>query len=193
MDAWNSDLWSNGYFRWLKDKIDAPNEYGMLLSTLHRIPYVYFIGNDSNRAVDGMDLRYSFMSDNNLMNTDYIYNVFKKPCSFFEMCIGLSDRMDFMLYRPAEGSRAHLFFWEMMDNLGLKSYTNANISSGKLSTDDIFRIVDMVNMRTYGFDGKGGLFPLQHTMSDQRDIELWDQMSEYVNEKYMVYDFLSKS
>ena len=193
MDAWQSDLWSNGYFRWLRDKIDAPNEYSTLLSVLHRIPYVYFKSNDSNRAGDGIDLRYSFMGDNNLMNTDYIYNVFKKPCSFLEMCVGLADRMNAMMYSPSDGTKVHLFFWEMMHNLGLDAYTNARIESGEKNVDDIFEIVDMVNMRTYAFDGRGGLFPLHSTMEDQRDIEVWDQMSAYINEKYIGYDFLSKS
>lgn len=154
---------------------------------------MHYLGNDSDRAADGTDLRYSFMADSNLMNTEHIYNVFKTPCSFLELCVGLADRMAVILYRPSDGPKVHLFFWEMMDNLGLLEYTNAHIADGSVKADDIFKIVDDVNMRKYDRNGVGGLFPLKDAAEDQRNVELWYQMTNYINQQYMDYGFLRKN
>lgn len=42
--------------------------------------------------------------------------------------------------------------------------------------------IETLMFRTYGPDGKGGFFPLSHPKEDQTKIEIWYQMSAYINE-----------
>ena len=41
--------------------------------------------------------------------------------------------------------------------------------------------------REYSDNGHGGLFPLKNPKKDQRKVEIWYQMTEYINENYPIY------
>ena len=45
-------------------------------------------------------------------------------------------------------------------------------------------IIDTVNLRKIGWDGEGGIFPLQCPREDQRSVELIIQMNDYIEENY---------
>jgi len=66
-----------------------------------------------------------------------------------------------------------------MENLDLKKYNDDRPIPVK-KVDDI---LDRVIHRKYKANGEGGFFPLKETNNDQRDVELWYQMSEYVLER----------
>lgn len=70
------------------------------------------------------------------------------------------------------------WFWIMMENMGLTRYDDEHFD-----VDDVNRIVDIWLERRFGSDGMGSPFPLQHPFEDQRQIELWQQMQNYVNER----------
>ena len=79
---------------------------------------------DVNRAADGLNLRerLGFQSGN--------------PCSIFEMMVALAVRCEEHIMTNDEiGDRTPLWFWGMIENLGLREMT-----------DDIFdeRLVDEV-------------------------------------------------
>jgi hypothetical protein len=79
------------------------------------------------------------------------------------------------------------WFWKMLENIGLNGCTDETY------LDDwndryVDQILEKIIERGYGRDGKGGLFPLKRARKDQRKVELWYQMSNYLVENYYTED-----
>lgn len=93
------------------------------------------------------------------------------------MMIGLSRRLSF------ESEDEPIFwFWEMIENLGLQDYSDLH-HHGNTSTQYIAYVLDQVITRNYEPNGQGGLFPLNNTERDQRTVEIWYQIQEYLLER----------
>ena len=164
------------YFRWLYSQVgsvEATNRsktYWKLLKQLHIKEFVWIVPNDDNRAEDGRDLRLEFLDEEGVTpSSDWL----RLGCSMFELLVGLSRRLSFQADGEPRG-----WFWHLMDNLGLRIYSDAKI----VSTDRIDEILERVIWRTYESDGTGGLFPLKYPAKDQREVELWYQLSAYLLE-----------
>jgi hypothetical protein len=99
-----------------------------------------------------------------------------------EMLVALSDRLGQQFVDTQFDRPAHMWFWEMMENLGLKDFTDEQFvrSNGESIVDNI---LDTLLERTYDFHGNGGIFPLNCTDVDQRNVEIWYQMARYSLEK----------
>lgn len=166
------------YFRWLYDqvadsRVDIPSRtYWRLLKLLFTKEFVWFVPNDDNRIEDGRDLRCEFVDQTQLKDVDQGW--MHLGCSFFELLIALSRRLSF----EADGESRD-WFWHMLENIGLHIYNDQQA----LPFQDIDEILDQVIWRTYKPNGVGGLFPLEGPCQDQRDIELWYQLSAYILER----------
>lgn len=167
------------YFLWLcrqigeEDTGNPHKTYWNLLRILYKKEFVYIIPHDNNRAKDGKDLRSEFVADQKKRPDSGWMNM---GCSMLELLIGMSRRLSFM----SEGeSRA--WFWELIENLNLEKYNDDAIES----QNHIEEVLDDVIWRTYRRNGRGGLFPLKVRPpgEDQRDVELWYQMNEYIAQK----------
>lgn len=160
-----------GYLRKLKSLIlPAPSHkhYHILINELFERDFVPILGRDDNRAADGLYLREEFGA-----STD------DKPCSILEMLIALAGRFDGNSgFDPEEVWEN---FWNMMSNIGLDQYDDINYSR-----NEVWSILYIFENRTYNFNGKGGLFPLKRPANDQRKVEIWDQMQEWLIENYGV-------
>lgn len=168
------------YFDWLLDLVDEMN-HKQLLIYLHTLDYRWGIKNDINRAMDGVALRDRF----NWEGQYKAYQLGEEPCSVLEFIIGVASRMDGSVAGMGDGEITDIWFWNLMENLGLDKFDDVTlISEGCCGAiDDIInRLLD----RTYESNGYGGLFPLNSTDEDQRGVEVWYQMSEYIieNELY---------
>ncbi len=163
------------YFNWLYRQVADPEiphpSYWRLLKLLYTKEFVYFIGNDENRAAEGIELRYEFINEDGLVNVDP--NWMRLGCSMLELLIGLTRRLAF----EAEGE-PRIWFWVLLDNLGLAECDDSQ-SYPKVDIEDV---LDRVIWRTYRSDGKGGIFPLKRTGIDQRQVEMWYQLQAYVLE-----------
>lgn len=164
------------YFQWLYSQVGSENvrnrskTYWELLRELHKKEFVWIVPNDDNRAEDGRDLRQEFLSETNIEpEADWL----RLGCSMLELLIGLSRRLAF-----GDDGEPRDWFWHLMDNLGLRIYNDARIRS----LERIDEILDRVIWRTYEPDGTGGLFPLKQPAQDQREVELWYQLSAYLLE-----------
>lgn len=165
------------YFRWLYSQVcsvklkNPSRTYWSLLKLLHTKEFVWIIPNDDNRLEDGRLLRYEFVQEQQLgeIEQDWL----DLGCSMLEMLIALSRRLYFEDDLPADE-----WFWCMMENLGLHRFTD-RLGWSEQDVDDI---LDEVIWRTYDVDGRGGLFPLKHAHEDQREVELWYQLSAYLLE-----------
>ena len=91
-----------------------------------------------------------------------------------EMLIGLSRRLSFETDRePRE------WFWHLLQVLHLDQYDD----SRRIPEEEVDAILERVIWRTYGHNGDGGLFPLQNPSQDQRNVEIWYQLNEYLLEQ----------
>jgi hypothetical protein len=147
--------------------------YWSLIKQLYSKEFVWFVPNDDNRVEDGRDLRYEFLELHHIVPEPAWI---RRGCSMLEMLIGLSRRLSF----EAEGQPRH-WFWEMLQNVELQDYTDAYYCTADISI--INNVLDRIINRTYEFDGRGGLFPLSDPGEDQRQMEIFYQISCYLLER----------
>lgn len=166
------------YLTWLYSQVASPKArnpsrtYWTLLRQLYKKEFVWFVPNDDNRVEDGRYLRYEFLEAHHRSHEDDWMDL---SCSFLEMLIALSRRLSFQ----ADGEPV-IWFWHLIETLELANY-NDNVI---YPYDEVDEILDRVIWRTYEKDGKGGLFPLKNANRDQRQVEIWYQMSAYLIERF---------
>ena len=112
-----------------------------------------------------------------------------KHCTVLEALIALAQKMDYILDDEDKGDRTRLWFWEMLDNLGLCLYSNDRFVDpfgrdlGQLN--EIRHACDIWMSRRFEYDGTGSPFPLRNPHEDQRNIDLIKQMNAYIMEMHM--------
>ena len=153
------------YFLWLLQQVEwyeiDTYEYKDLLWDLFNMEFTWVIDRDANRASKGLGLRYEF-------NRTFKYN---KPCSVLEMLIALSRDWEHELtYDFQKGDRSSLWFWVMLENLDIL---------------DAYHVEDIVHswlVRDFDYNGVGSPFPLKKAHRDQRNLEIWLQVNDFVME-----------
>jgi hypothetical protein len=169
----------NQYKEWLYDLVGVSGQdsYYLLLNELWMYHFTWTVNNDGNRAADGRNLRHDFAGDQTYSDYD-IDDSTMPDCTVLEMIIGLSYRIE-----DLTGREMIEWFWELIGNLGLNIFTDeAFYDVGGLSKVQF--IVENMLRRCYKKNGVGGLFPLNYPQKDQRRIELYYQMCEYLSEKW---------
>lgn len=165
------------YLNWLYGQIDDVEEtnksrtHWNLVTLMYRKEFVWFIPNDDNRVEDGRYLRHEFIEDLGLADVDPDW--MELGCSVLEMLIALSRRMSFL----ADGEPRD-WFWHLIDNLALRYNDRRKIP--ETFVDDV---LTTLICRTYKRNGQGGLFPLRRARHDQREVEIWSQLSAYLTER----------
>jgi hypothetical protein len=101
------------------------------------------------------------------------------PGSVLEVMIGLSRRLAFYAGGEPEG-----WAWQLLCNLDLRTFRDP-LSRRKASV--VAELLHSLIWRTYAPDGTGGFFPLAWPKEDQTKVELWYQMSAYVEEIHPEY------
>lgn len=166
------------YFDWMydlvcKDRFAKSNSFRKLLSYLHRTEFTYIIANDSNRADDGVDLRYQFALDTDIPNAEARLT---GPCSVLEMMIALAINEERLMHDPKIGDRAAHWFWRMIVNLGLGGMTDV-----RFDRHAVKEALSTLLNREYEPDGSGGLFRVRQCPQDLRDVEIWTQACYYMD------------
>ena len=173
------DKLNNEYFNWMADIICGDRfakdiSYKKLLMHLHNTRFRYSIKRDSNRADDGVSLRYRFA-----LSTGYddIHYYITEPCSVLEMMLALAIRCEEnIMDDTAFGDRTGQWFWGMITNLGLGSMMDDQFD--KLYVEEV---IDRFLDREYEPNGKGGLFTIRNCDCDLRDVEIWFQLCYYLD------------
>lgn len=175
------------YFDWLCEQINLkPGVYDYLMRILYDINFTWVIDLDFNRSEDGIILRGDFYNDEN--NTPE--KIENKPCSVLEALIGLAKKMNYILDDADRGDRTRIWFWEMIDNLGLSKFKDSTFEDpvdikNKLKINDI---CTKWMTRKFEYDGSGSPFPLNNPNRDQRTLHMIDQINDYVLEHYVFDD-----
>lgn len=170
------------YFDWLCiligiDERTTNRNYGMLARTLHSMEFRAKLPADTNRGMDGMQLRVEFLE----LHGPFGSSTNRGPCTMLEFFIGLARRMSFLMSGNAGRHRTEYYFWRLMDNLRLSKLTDDKwyYLNGEFFTEDaIWRVLN----RQFERDGSGGIFPLKKSMQDQRTVEFWYQMQAWIGE-----------
>lgn len=173
------DRINNDYFNWLCELVDIKRfskrvSYRKLLMRLHDIEFTWFVPYDDNRADDGIQLRRRFAL---VRDDDRLSEYILGPCSVLEMMAALAIRCEETIMDDAAmGNRTGQWFWGMIHNLGL-SPMNDTAFDGEYVDDVVARFLN----RDYEPNGKGGLFTVRHCDRDLRKVEIWCQLSWYLD------------
>ena len=136
---------------------------------LHGVQYRYFVQNDVNRAIEGKNLRRIYVE----LGGKPAWAYEDEPASVMEVLVAFAQRADDLAtgmgIQPDARGWCSLFLY----HLGL---------SGDCSTHDIQTKAQYWVNRQYTASGKGGLFPLDYPTRDQRRLELWYQLNDYLRE-----------
>lgn len=179
---------SNPYYSWLFDWVNMypnrHNRYFLLIKALHEKRFSWFVPNDDNRAFEGKNLRERFCEEKDV---DYEEFKFESEASILELILALAFRCDSIMADTVDNVSIGDWFWRLLTNIELDKFTDDDYDclGGDMAVD---RILDRVINRTYHRSGKGGLFPLKLSKKDQRKIELWYQMCQYLVENYYIQD-----
>jgi hypothetical protein len=168
------------YFNWLYSKVafvmnPTPSlTFYSLLREIHSTEFVWFISGDDNRAQDGLDIRAEFLRESFLPHDALWLNL---GCSVLEMLIAFSRRAEFQTDLGASE-----WFWIFLKNLNLDTFSDAKPGIQR----KVSAVMERFVWRTYQRNGSGGMFPLKHPREDQRQVEIWYQFYEYLDENEIV-------
>lgn len=188
-----TDNLSEIYLEWLLGLINADNykgkSYIKLCSLLNKVPFEPIIKLDENRLSDVHSLlRETYIQSQSdwyrLNGCDIIMELPTWPVSFLELIISLAMRIDLDFMREINGiDNTRIYFWILVRNLGILEYDDEHWGE-----DAIISIVNRLNIvqdRKYDFNGNGGLFPLEHAEMDQRNVQIWNQLCQFVNQRFL--------
>lgn len=182
---------SEEYFSWLYKQVgNQRRTYVKLCKELYNKKFRWFVPNDDNRCEDGLNLRDQFIEENGIdtEHTEVRYFL-KMPCTVLEVLVALAQRFDYQMFDlNNQQDQSSKWFLEMLENLRLSRFTdnwNNDDRFDPVSEAEINEILEILMDRTYGFDGRGGLFPLKKRhKEDQSRVEIWYQMMLYLDENY---------
>ena len=170
---------NDAYFQWMYRLVCRKKaSYRNLLKHLYKTDFYEIIPMDSNRAADGIDLRYRFGDECSYdmpMIASYLDD---RPCSVLEMMIALAIRCEEHIMEDSDvGDRTSQWFWDMIASLGLR-----NMTDSRYNEDYVDEVLCTFLEREYERTGKGGLFTVSNCPTDLRSLEIWYQMCWYLDE-----------
>lgn len=146
---------------------------------LLRREFVWVNPMDRNRAIDGLELRADYLKRHSEKELGMYMD---DPCTVLEMLIALSIRIEFDLMSEPGEEAPMRWFNLMINNLDLNKFSDDRLYSGWKAEADF--ILDRWMKKNYYSCGEGSAFPLEKYKKDQRKMEIWSQMCEYLNENF---------
>lgn len=181
------------YFEWLLTKLDpdgVTEGVHHVCDLLHNCPFHRRVGNDINRAEDGMALRKDFLreyesnSENVPLMQSAVDDLLGEECSWLEMLIALATHLDYIYEGGVQGR-----FSELLNNMRLGQLAAYSPMRSSSSRNFDQRLVNTatsaIDRNRFTRNGHGGMFPLhKRGHQDQREVEIWEQAAAYFRETY---------
>ena len=169
------------YFEWLCEKVNADDSnisYVKLMTHMHKFNFVALMKMDENREHDGIDLRYRFGIEEGVSENIIHDSLDDERCSsVLEMIVALAIRCEETIMTDDDyGDRTGMWFWNMIMSLGLGTMSDSRFDDNYVS----IILEDFIN-RNYKRNGEGGLFTIDGIKKDMRKVEIWYQMSWYID------------
>ena len=170
----------DGYLSWIESLIDDDRKWMVavhkkLIKKLHTVAFVVKDPNDWPRENDGYDLRWRFAWEKYYpMSCDVtVPEVLGERCSILEMMTALALRAD-------ENFKTSVpdLFWSMVKSMGLLGETD-----NMYDEENVNERLDIFNNRMYKPNGHGGLFVFENPEKDMRNVNIWDQLCMWINDK----------
>ena len=160
------------YCKWLCSIVGGVDQYERLLCQLYSYEFIPFFGKDNNQAINACGLRATYTEE-----TGRALENNQRGCSILELMIYCSERIEDIMRSSNYDDRTSVWFWEMVDSLGLLSFTDDNYDESEVDL-----VLSTFNQRMYAHDGRGGLFTLKDCTYDLREVDIWFQLIWKVNE-----------
>lgn len=170
------------YFEWLYNHVlplgtrNPARSHFLLFEQLFKTPFIWSVPNDDNRVEDSKDLREDFLRECQ-PDEDDLEDWMNVPVTLLEVVLVMARHASF----ESDGQPDE-WVHEILTNLDLWKYTDEVYTSDE-PYKPVEQVMQAVNDRTYGPDGHGGMFPLKYSDRDQREVELWYQLSAYLLEQ----------
>lgn len=162
------------YLRWLYGQVAdvkirrGTQTFWKLLKQLYKKQFTWFVPNDANRAMDGLILRQEWAEE---FGWETEREWMELECSVLEMLLALARRAEFQ-----NGDTTEYWFWRFLENLEFAEFHDSSRYSQNFVEDRL----NVVLERKYDRFGNGGMFPIRNPREDQRRVEIWYQLCEYI-------------
>lgn len=180
------------YYQWLCQTMHVDNwrgkQYYELATLLHNTTFYATIPLDENRVKDGIrlrstwvDLMYNEADALGIAPVENLDEIMEYPCSVLEALVAMSLRLESDIMQDDDiGPRGHVWFWMMIQNLGLDRCDDEHL----FLVEDVDNVISHVLERQYNPDGSGGLFPLMQPSANQMFVDMWGQAQAWLREQY---------
>ena len=185
------EVTQESYFKYLVDLVmphtsrelaELHASYTILFRVMHKTDFYWTMERDANRVEDAYTLREAFLQQLALSHMTRNELGMDGPVSFFEMLIALCQRVEKDITYDQYSARD--LFWSIIANLGFTWFYDGNISDEEVNYAKV--AMATVMDRSYGRDGKGGMFPLKSSARDQTKVEIWYQANAWLIEKNII-------
>lgn len=173
------DSWWDIYRHWLMDQVNfrRRGRFKCLFLALHDVDFTYILDRDKNRAEDGLALRDRFCYEKDVSHTIFRGH---NECSVLEMLVAFAIRIDAEWIGDPKEPRPEVIFETMLRNLNV-FYEDPDIPERGVIDSRIYKWLD----REFDRQGRGSIFPIKKRVrTDQRKLEIWEQMMSYISENY---------
>ncbi len=161
------------------DKKHPKIDYIPLLELLHNMKFSVFVEKDENRVQDAKYLRVKWTDSEGIL--EYLYEFEDEKASVLEVLVSISDRLSFQIGDNTTNSHTLSdCFWEILRNLDIEKYYSSNYKPLNVKE----KVRNWMS-RKIKKDGSGGIFPLKKPKEDQKSLQIWDQMNDYILENYV--------
>ena len=185
---------NESYVEWLESfTIDetvsdiSRRSYHELIDALWTIPFRANLGNDIDRAEEGLELRnkYNYILSKKAGDGDFItpdvHEIFGE-CRVLEMLVALSMRMyDVMMYTDIYNSVSK-WFWTIMRIIGFDTLDDDNWVEGVYGSFNLVCDIcsDIMDHREYFDDGTALIYGGWFGVHGWQRMEIWYQMHAYL-------------
>lgn len=176
------------YLCWLMNQCqltaEGPDGYLHLCEILQGTYFVSLVEFDENRADEGRLLRTEWADtdgDISMLETELI----PYTCTMLELILVMARRMQYEMLDSQYEAGTGKWVKEMLENAGLAYWRNDIFSiDPEYSESQIRKRASDIIYRHYAHNGEGGFYPCSWISSDQRNMELLNQMNNYLAENY---------